>query len=152
MLTIRRLRPGDEQVLTLLADEDADFDIADREDPQDLEPLDDEAATRYLADPIVVHWAAFDGDETVGFLSCLVLPLRAKPGREVMLYEIGVRRPRRREGIGRGLLDTMTAWMRDERLDEVWLGADNPGAEAFYLACGFRRDHPSTFLSMTVTP
>lgn len=29
------------------------------------------------------------------------------------------------------------AWARDERIEEVWVLADNPGAEAFYTACGF---------------
>ena len=29
--------------------------------------------------------------------------------------------------------------MRDERVPEVWVLADNPDAEAFYAACGFRR-------------
>jgi N-acetylglutamate synthase-like GNAT family acetyltransferase len=30
--------------------------------------------------------------------------------------------------------------MRDEGIDEVWVLADNPDAEAFYTACGFAED------------
>jgi N-acetylglutamate synthase-like GNAT family acetyltransferase len=41
--------------------------------------------------------------------------------------------------VGRRLLDEMFAWMSGHRLDEVWVLADNPGAVAFYLSCGF---HP----------
>jgi hypothetical protein len=31
----------------------------------------------------------------------------------------------------------MLRWMREEGVPEVWVLADNPGAEAFYAACGF---------------
>ena len=31
----------------------------------------------------------------------------------------------------------MLAWARIERIEVVWVLADNPGAEAFYAACGF---------------
>jgi GNAT superfamily N-acetyltransferase len=56
-----------------------------------------------------------------------------------LLYSIGVRRAHRRRGVGRALVDEMFDWSRDHGLDEVWVLADNPGAEAFYAACGFRR-------------
>jgi hypothetical protein len=31
----------------------------------------------------------------------------------------------------------MLAWARAARIEEVWVLADNPGAEGFYVACGF---------------
>jgi hypothetical protein len=33
----------------------------------------------------------------------------------------------------------MLLWMEDGDVPEVWVLADNPGAEAFYAACGFER-------------
>jgi len=144
---IRRLRAGDEDVLRLLAERDPEFDIADRhETPQALEPLTDVQARTYLSDPTVLFWVAEQADEVVGFLSCNVMPYRAQPARELMLYEIGVNRDHRRQGIGRSLVAAMTDWMASNGIDEVWLGADNEGAEAFYLACGFEVDDPSTFM------
>jgi GNAT superfamily N-acetyltransferase len=82
----------------------------------------------------------------VGFLSCNVMPYRAQPARELMLYEIGVHRDLRRRGIGRALVAEMTQWMAANGIPEVWLGADNAGAEAFYLECGFTFDDPATYM------
>jgi N-acetylglutamate synthase-like GNAT family acetyltransferase len=33
----------------------------------------------------------------------------------------------------------MFRWARANQIDEIWVLADNPDAEAFYAACGFRR-------------
>jgi hypothetical protein len=33
----------------------------------------------------------------------------------------------------------MLRWAEAARVQEVWVLADNPGAEAFYAACGFAR-------------
>ena len=33
----------------------------------------------------------------------------------------------------------MFTWARENAIDEIWVLADNPAAEAFYAACGFRR-------------
>ncbi|HMA34010.1 MAG TPA: GNAT family N-acetyltransferase [Chloroflexia bacterium] len=137
-LSVRRLGPGDEPVLTLLAAEDEDFDIAGRGTP--LPPLDPAAARRYLANPAVLHWVAADDDVVVGDLYCILLPLRSGDGRELLLYEIGVRTAWRQRGIGRALLAAMEAWMRENGVTEVWVLADNPGAVAFYRACGFATD------------
>jgi ribosomal protein S18 acetylase RimI-like enzyme len=151
MATIRRLGPGDEAVLAGLARDDPDFDIPDRWPPADaLQPLADEEAAAYLADPTVLFWVAETDARVVGFLTCIVMRYRAQPGRELMLYEIGVRRDARRRGIGRSLVDVMTEWMKANGVAEVWLGADNPGAEQFYLACGFAYDNPATYMILTV--
>jgi N-acetylglutamate synthase-like GNAT family acetyltransferase len=60
--------------------------------------------------------------------------------RQLLLYEIGVREARRRRGIGRALVQTMSEWMDSEGISEAWVLSDNAGAEAFYGACGFTRD------------
>ena len=146
MVTIRRLGPGDEAVLHELAVRDPEFDIPRDTVAESLQPLTDAEAATYLADPTVLFWVATDGSDLTGFLSCTVMPYRAQPARELMLYEIGVHRDHRRRGIGRALVAAMTGWMTGNGIPEVWLGADNTGAEHFYRACGFTVDDPATFM------
>jgi N-acetylglutamate synthase-like GNAT family acetyltransferase len=64
---------------------------------------------------------------------------RHQAGRELLLYSIGVRQSELRRGIGSALVQEMLGWMKDAGVPEVWVLADNPGAEAFYAACGFAR-------------
>ena len=101
-VVVRRLGAGDESVLALLARDDADFDLdggAGRRRPLRTRPLGP-----YLADPHVLHWTAWAGEEVVGSLVCHVLPMRKQPARELVLYEIGVRSGWRRRGVGRQLI------------------------------------------------
>jgi GNAT superfamily N-acetyltransferase len=141
-ISIRRLEPGDEDIVALLAREEADFDLDGRGSP--LQPLAPDAARRYLENPVVLQWVAVDGDEVVGDLLCFRLPLRAGEGEELLLYEIGVRSARRRQGIGRALLEHMDEWMRANGVSLVWVIADNPAAVEFYRACGFAVEEPSS--------
>jgi ribosomal protein S18 acetylase RimI-like enzyme len=134
-LSIKRLGPGDDAVLELLAREDADFDLEGRGQP--LEPLKPVMAQRYLANPAVLHWIAQVGDSVVGFLYGIHLPLRAGIGHEVLLYEIGVRQSYRRKGIGRALIGQLERWMQANGASVVWVSADNEVARDFYRACGF---------------
>lgn len=138
-MSIRRLGPGDEAILSRLAALSGDFDIAGRSEPE--QPLGPEAAARYLANPAVLHWVAFAGVEPfadpVGDLYCLHLPLGSGEGSELLLYDLGVHWQWRRRGIGRQLIAHMHAWMRANQVNEVWVCADNPEAVAFYRACGF---------------
>jgi len=134
-IEIRRLGPGDEGVLASLAREADDFDLAESSRPG--QPLPASAAEAYLADPAVLHWVAEDGGFVVGELLCHLLRLPSGHGRELLLYAIGVRSAHRRRGIGSALVGEMLAWAREERVEEVWVLADNPGAKAFYAACGF---------------
>src|SRR4051794_5524329 len=88
-VSIKRLGPGDEPILDLLAKEDADFDLEGR--GGSLQPLEPARAQSYLANPAVLHWVAVEGDQIIGFLYCIHLPLRSDAGHELLLYEIGVR-------------------------------------------------------------
>lgn len=137
-ITIRRLGPGDERVLELLAAEDADFDLPGRGAPRT--PLSDGAAMEYLAEPSVLHWIAEDGTAVAGHVLCYLERRRAGDERQVLLYEIGVRQAYRRRGVGRALVQAMQDWMRQEGLREAWGLADSGGADVFYAACGFVRD------------
>jgi GNAT superfamily N-acetyltransferase len=144
--TVCRLGPGDDALLARLATEGPDFDLEGRDEPET--PLTPAASARFLANPAVLYWVAFDGDEPVGLLFCLHLPMPSGDGEEVLLHEIGVRRAWRRRGIGRALLAALTRWMREAAVPEVWVLADNPGATAFYTACGFvLEDDQPTYLT-----
>ena len=140
---IRRLTEDDVPVLTLLAAQDGDFDIEGRS--ESIEAPDPIRARAYLANPNVLFWISLDGEIITGFLQCLVLPIRTGRGYEVLVYEIGVRQAFRRVGVGRALMTHMESWMRDNDLEEMWVAADNPGAERFYKAIGYARREPEYF-------
>jgi ribosomal protein S18 acetylase RimI-like enzyme len=124
-------------VLELLNAEDADFDLDGRGGPGvPLVP----AAAAYLTDPVVRHWVAEEDGRVIGFNLCYVLRRRNDAAREVLLFEIGVRKGARRRGAGRAMVDAMRAFMEREGIEQAWVLADNPGAIAFYAACGFVRD------------
>lgn len=147
-ISVRRLAPGDEAILTRLAVDDADFDLSGRGAP--LPPLAPEAARRYLANPAVLLWVAFDDTTPIGSLFCILLPLSAGNAHELLLYDIGVHRQWRRRGIGRRLLAAMKAWMQTHQVAEVWVLADNPVAVDFYRACGFAtEDEQPVYMTMT---
>ena len=149
---IRRLGPGDEAVLEAIALQAPDFDLAHRSEPDS--PLAPDAARDYLTHPAVLHWVAESGDDVVGELLCHVLPLPHGAGRELLLYSIGVRAGQRRRGVGRALVTVMAEWARDAGVPLIWVLADNPGAEAFYAACGFVRggEHDQGVLYTCDTP
>ncbi len=132
MVRIRRLGPGDEDVLAMLARAEGDF--GDDPDAAPRRPTPEAAA--YLADPGVLHWVAQDGGAVVGHLLCYVERRRAGAALQVLVYEIGVRAARRREGVGRALVASLDAWMAANGVQTAWLLADT-GAIEFYEACGF---------------
>ena len=136
-ISIRRLGPGDEGLLESLAGEADDFDLPGTSAPEP--PLPPDEATAYLTDPSVLHWVAEEGGLLVGELLCHVLRLPSGSGRELLLYAIGVRSAHRRRGVGAALVVEMLRWAEEAGIPEVWVLADNPGAEAFYAACGFAR-------------
>ncbi|MFC4637341.1 GNAT family N-acetyltransferase [Deinococcus hohokamensis] len=132
---VRRLGPGDEAALAGLCSDTPDFTDDEGEVP--LTPTD---AQDYLRDPTVWHWHAEVRGEAVAFLMALVQRRRYGAARQVMLYEIGVRTAWRRRGVGRALMEALHRQMQAEDIEEVWVLADNPGAQAFYAACGYRTD------------
>jgi GNAT superfamily N-acetyltransferase len=124
-MIIRRLGPGDEDVLASLAEGDA---------------LAAHDAAAYLADPGVLHWVADEDGRAVGHLLAYLERRRHGDPVQLLLYDIEVGEHRRRQGVGRALVRAMDEWMGEHGVSEVWVLADNPGAEAFYVACGFARD------------
>ena len=144
---IRKLQFGDEQVLQVLAIQNPDFDVEGRGKP--LEPLSDTDARAFLKNDDVLYWVAFEDSDPVGFLYCISVPLRASPGRELLLYEIGTRKDRRNQGVGTSLTMVMRKWMEVNKVKEVWVIADTPGAVNFYISCGFDvSDEASMYMVM----
>ncbi|MBB6018336.1 GNAT family N-acetyltransferase [Deinococcus radiopugnans] len=133
--TVRRLGPGDESALARIAREETDFT---GEEPSP--PLTAEAARTFLSDPAVWHWHAEADGQPVGFLLAYVHRQRHGEARHVMFEEIGVREGWRRRGVGRALVDALHTQMRAEGIEEVWVLADNPEAQAFYENCGYAVD------------
>lgn len=135
---IRRLGPGDEAVLAVLAADEEDFDLVERGAPR--APVTGADAAAYLSDPSVLHWVAEEDGVVVGHLLAYLERRRAGYARQLLLYEIGVREAHRRRGIGTALVGTMRSWMAEHDVAEAWVPADSGAAEAFYAACGFVRD------------
>jgi ribosomal protein S18 acetylase RimI-like enzyme len=145
-VSIRRLAAGDEAIVTLLAEQEADFDLDERGEP--LELLTPEAAREFLNDPNVLHWVAEDDSKldsagqklVVGHMLCHRLRMRAGAPAELVLYEIGVRSQLRRQGIGRLLIDRALTFMKEHEMKAIWVLADNDNAVSFYRSCGFSDD------------
>ncbi|MCU1517581.1 MAG: hypothetical protein JWQ75_2302 [Pseudarthrobacter sp.] len=137
-VAIRRLSPADAGLFNRLSETDNLFD----EDPT-VEPsgaLTPDGAAAFLADPSVLFWLAEAGEDTVGFLHCIV-QRRRTAGRwaELLLMEMGVHTKWRHQGVGTALVSVMEAWMAANDVAEAWVPA-NTYAVGFYLKCGFTPD------------
>jgi aminoglycoside 3-N-acetyltransferase I len=114
---VRRLGPGDENVVRRLAEQ---------------EP----ARTELLADDRVTFVAAFAGDEPVGFAFGYELPRRHGRPTVFFVYEVDVDAAYRRRGIGRRLLTELLAGHEEAF---VLTDADNAAANALYASLGGTR-------------
>jgi GNAT superfamily N-acetyltransferase len=144
-LAIRRLEPGDGGVLRRLAADRGAFEAggsdADSATPRDPAALDAAAARRLLADPNLHLLVAFQGDDPVGFLVAHELPRPFGDPARLFVREVRVRTGRRREGIGRRLLDALLAIGRERGARRAFALADAGDRDplAFYRAAGGRR-------------
>jgi ribosomal protein S18 acetylase RimI-like enzyme len=116
-VTIRRLGPGDEDVVRRLAEQ---------------EP----ARPELLADPRTVFVAALDGGHPVGFAFGYELPRRHGQPTELLVYELGVDEPYRRRGVATRLMRELLDG-RDGGF--VLTEPDNDAANATYRSLGGRR-------------
>jgi len=116
--TIRRLGPGDEGIVRLLAE--------------------DEPKTLLLADERTIFVAAFDGDTPVGFAFGYELPRRHGAPTILFVYELEVDEAYRRRGIGTAL---MTELRRLSSATEAFVltEPDNDAANALYASLGGTR-------------
>jgi GNAT superfamily N-acetyltransferase len=88
--TVRRLRPGDEEVVRGLAE-------------------DGKPQTALIADERTIFVAAFDGDEPVGFAFGYLLPRRHGEPSMLFVYELDVVEGHRRRGIATRLMEELFA-------------------------------------------
>ena len=114
--TIRRLGPGDEDVIRALAE--------------------NEPQTALLADERTTFVAAFDGDTPIGFAFGYVLPRRHGKPTIFFVYEIDVDERYRRQGIGRRLMEELL-FGHEEAF--VLTDDDNEAAMALYASLGGAR-------------
>jgi ribosomal protein S18 acetylase RimI-like enzyme len=131
--SVRRLGPGDEALLALLARDEADFGL----ESENAAPLSLENAAAYLADPHVLHWICSIGDAIAGHTYCHLLRKRAGDPMELLLYDIGVRKEFRRRGVGAALMQAIAEFMREHKIREAWVLASDAAASAFYRSCGY---------------
>jgi ribosomal protein S18 acetylase RimI-like enzyme len=116
--TVRRLGPGDEQVVRRLAE--------------------DEPRTALLADDRTIFLAAFAGDDPVGFVFGYELPRRHGDASSLFIYELGVDEPFRRRGIARRLMTELARIARARGIAEgyVLTEPDNDPANSLYESLG----------------
>jgi GNAT superfamily N-acetyltransferase len=104
MTTVRRLGPGDEDVVTRLADRP----------PQ----------TALLGDDSTIFLAAFDGDDPVGFVLAYELPRRHGDEAMLLVYEIGVDDAYQRRGVATSLLSALARIARERGIAEGFVLTD----------------------------
>lgn len=108
-MEIRRLEPGDEKLLERAM---LQFELASPPAP-DL----------FLGDPRSHSFVATDADEVVGW--CFGYELFRPEGRWMMLLaRLDVTERRRREGVGRRLLEHFAEFARSKGHQKMWLFAD----------------------------
>ena len=130
-LPIRRLGPGDEDVIARLAD--------------------GEPRTALLDDPSTIFLAAFDGGEPAGFAFGYVLDRRHGEARMLFVYEVEVSEPYRRRGVANALMRELCRRGEAAGAGEhfVLTEPDNEAANALYASLGGR---PSTAVMFEWSP
>ena len=140
-VSVRRLVPGDEEVLSRLALEGERYEedgVAETEVP--LAPAD---ASAFLADDGTHLLVAFEHDDPVGFVVVNELLHRHTFTRMFLVYEIGVVNEHRRRGVGRALLEAVRALAIERGVPEgfVLTNESNPAAMGLYAAAGATRPY-----------
>jgi ribosomal protein S18 acetylase RimI-like enzyme len=145
-LVVRRLEPGDGPILRRLAEEAGEFEAAAARSVAVAPALDSVNARRFLARPDVHLLVASEGDEPVGFTLAYEMLRRRGDPMELRVEEVAVRRGRRREGVGRRLVEELWAIGRDRGAAGaiVITRAGDRDALAFLRAIGGRPDREET--------
>jgi aminoglycoside 3-N-acetyltransferase I len=116
--TVRRLGPGDEDVVRTLAERE----------PQ----------TALLGDERTIFLAAFQGDDPVGLVFGYELPRRQGDPSILFVYELEVDAAHRRQGIATRLMDELARIANSRGIAEgfVLTEPDNGPANTFYESLG----------------
>lgn len=138
-ISIRRLRAGDDAILTYLAEQNARFGIVDQRDP--LPPLSGPESVAFLSDDRTITLVAFAGQEPVGFVYALELYRRHTALRHLCIYEIGVSDRHRNQGIGQALIDALGDHAESVGITRGFVithASDTAAMQLYELAGGFR--------------
>lgn len=138
-ITVRRLRPGDEEILTHLARHNDRFGT--RQDRVELEPLAPADAFAFLRDDRTATFVAFAGDDPAGFVYACELYRRHTALRHLCVYEIGVSDRYRNQGVGAILLAALGDHARAQGIERgfVVTRTSDPAAMALYAEAGGER-------------
>jgi ribosomal protein S18 acetylase RimI-like enzyme len=119
--TVRRLGPGDEEIVRALAEREPQVGL--------------------LADEATIFLAAFHEREPVGFVFGYELPRRHGSPSALFVYELGVEAAWRRRGIARQLMDELGQIARSRGIAEgfVLTEPDNEAANTLYESLGGER-------------
>lgn len=119
--TVRRLGPGDEEVVRLLAEREPQVGL--------------------LADEATIFLAAFQGDRPVGFVFGYELPRRHGEPSILFVYEIDVDTAWRRQGIATRLMNELEQIARLRGITEGFIltEPDNGAANTLYESLGGER-------------
>ncbi|MFF0199360.1 GNAT family N-acetyltransferase [Streptomyces sp. NPDC005017] len=111
-----------------------------------------EWAERFLAAGGHHLFLAYEGAEPVGFVSG-VETVHPDKGAEMLLYELGVDEAHRRRGVGRALVERLTALARELGCYGQWVLVDtgNDVALAAYRSAGGVTDGGCTVLTWEFT-
>jgi aminoglycoside 3-N-acetyltransferase I len=119
--TVRRLGPGDEDVVRTLAEHEPQVGL--------------------LADEATIFLAAFDGNEPIGFVFGYELPRRHGVPSMLFIYELEVDEAYRRQGIATRLMSELEQIARARGIGEAFVLAepDNEAANVLYESLGGER-------------
>ncbi len=121
MTIVRRLGPGDEDVVASLAERPP--------------------RTALLSDDATIFLVAFESDEPIGFVLGYVLPRRHGDTSILLVYEVDVHVEHRHRGVASSLLGELARIARERGIGEgfVLTDADNDAANALYASAGGER-------------
>ncbi len=134
-ITIRRLRPGDDEVLAYLARHNDTFGAVGERVA--LDPLGQGETVAFLADDRTAAFVACAGDEPVAFCYTNELYRRHSALRHLCLYEMGVAERYRGQGIGAALLEAVADHARSRGIGQgfsVAPASDRPASELYQAA------------------
>ena len=125
-MTIRRLGPGDEEIVVQLGGE---------------RPLTHALAVDLLADERTLYLVAFERHEPVGYVFAHQLPRRHGDPSQLFIYDVEVNESLRRRGIATALMRELEQISREQgiRTGFVLTNSSNVAAMSFYGSLGGAR-------------
>jgi ribosomal protein S18 acetylase RimI-like enzyme len=125
-MEIRRLGPGDEDVVRTLATRPPHFEL--------------------LEDERTIFLAAFEDGVPIGFVLAHHLPRRHDPPAKLLVYEVDVDERHRRRGVGNALLAELARIARERGIRHGWVltDDDNEAGMGLYRSAGGRNPHVET--------